>query len=196
LSTFREYINEGTNYRELDIEIPEAVDLIEKHCKPFLKMIKGTGGWLHRGVKKKSDVIMMRIISRLDRLPYDTDINMHNEMNQAFKEMFGWKARNGVFANTHGIWSHKDGVFFPIGKFRYVFSPEVGDLYSDRWQKESWGLTWKEYLKRKGYTNKGLGSFMSGGGNSEIMFDCRAYYLVKKSSRKELWEEMRERGLV
>jgi len=119
------YINES---REIDIDL---VNKIKNECKyyfenaRFLKKIYP----LYRGIKKK--FIWDIITPRTNRKPLDTDIKIHNLLDKEFKKQFGWKVRSqGVFCT--GGWPNRryGNVYyiFPVGKFEFVWSPDIRDL--------------------------------------------------------------------
>lgn len=70
---------------------------------------------------------------RSDRKPRDMPKDLHNLLDKTFLEMFGWKARSeGVFVTSGATWEgEKDSLFFPIGKFKYIWSPRINDLYME-----------------------------------------------------------------
>ena len=102
---------------------------IEKECKPWLTASKGYD--VYRGMWGKKDFDKIKV--RKDRRPLDTPLDVHNELDNIFKKHFGWKARSGGLlatgdrrvAGTYGE-AYK---IFPIGRFRFIWSNKVHDLY-------------------------------------------------------------------
>ncbi len=90
-------------------------------------------------------------MTRKNRKPLDTPIKLHNILDKMFQKKFGWKARSeGVFAAGKWYFSgSKDTyygdtyLFFPIGNFKYVWSPKIDDLYEDL----HWSIT--EFFRDK-----------------------------------------------
>ena len=129
---FQNYLIEGTKIKEWDYNPDEMVTLIKKNCKPFLRASKR---FIFRGIysdEVKSDGYQERT-SRKDRNPRNTQIHVHAAWDQYFFEKFGWKPRSeGVFAT--GSYETADdygngAIFFPIGRFEYIFSKKVVDIY-------------------------------------------------------------------
>jgi hypothetical protein len=145
----KQYINEAMT----DMEI---VDIIKKNCMPFLKEYKSSNcnSILWRGSSKPVSYIDKKK-TRLDgRNPKDTSEVLHSELNYEFKNVFGWKVRNGVFATANKYASEKYGkayMFFPIGKYKYVWSDKVHDLY----QKISGNEKFYNFIETDGYHNAG-----------------------------------------
>jgi hypothetical protein len=121
--------------------LPGAIlEKIEKECSEIIK-IYHFSGCLFRGVGFGGEqeigvnTGIYRIIPRMDRMPKDTSKEHHEMIDGLFKKKFGWGARSeGVFAipdidiaKTYG----KLCLFLPCNGFKYLYSPEYRDLYSD-----------------------------------------------------------------
>ena len=120
----KQYLKEGKDSKEI-------LAILYEDCFPFLKEIKGTDEFLYRGVSLSVSDILKRTTRLEDRRPKDTPEWMHEVLNNAFESKFGWPARNGVFATSDIDDAEKYGtayLFFPIGKYEYVWSPTVEDL--------------------------------------------------------------------
>jgi hypothetical protein len=66
-----------------------------------------------------------------NRKPRDTHPDVHNEMNRMFNEYHGAPFRNGLFVTGSLKEAKSYGeaiVIFPIGKFKYCWSPTITDL--------------------------------------------------------------------
>jgi hypothetical protein len=121
------YLHEDAH--ELD-QSAETKKKIHKECKPFLRASKGYSLW--RGMWNKGDKIGKYKV-RKDRKPLDTPADVHKELDIIFKRHFGWPARSSGLlttgdekvAATYG-YSYQ---IFPIGKFRFIWSEGVHDLY-------------------------------------------------------------------
>ena len=99
--------------------------------------------------------------------------------------MFGWKVRSGGMF-TYGaegfLYSH---YFFPIGNFKFVWSPKVKDLFDYLAElRRDLGILWSElkpidlsYILTT-YRKDNLCAALKGG-NSEIVFKCKEYYLLR-----------------
>ena len=114
----------------------ELVKVLMRDCAPFVSdlAIDNFANFLYRGSQKSfSGIISNKNKPRKDRKPRDTPMELHLRFDKLFQRKFGWKVRSsGVFA-TPDIYSVEEyGIFylfFPIGKYRYVWSPEISDLY-------------------------------------------------------------------
>jgi hypothetical protein len=127
MSRLQQYIlNEEEDFDEIK-------SLLLKNCKPFLR------DW-----KKRSDNLYLRRVlnqafsgsyiektARKNRKPRDTHPSIHNYWDKLFQKKFGWKARSeGVFAwITPTTTFYRENFFFPIGKYKILYSPNINDLY-------------------------------------------------------------------
>lgn len=119
-----------------DIELSKIPDILMKDCKPFIDEIrKGRKvGFLYRGTEKNI-LNLKKVKPRKDRKPKDMPEDLHKLFDKLFKKEFGWKARSeGTFvsgfigiATSYG----KPCLFFPIGNYKYIWSLEIEDLYSE-----------------------------------------------------------------
>jgi len=124
------YINEIKQFNYDDV-----IDALKKNCAPFLKELKQTGRkkFLFRGHQYASRTITKKK-TRQDRTPKDMDEKTSSYLDNLFKKKFGWFARSaGVFATADIGETYEYGkpfLFFPIGKYKYIWSPVVDDLYT------------------------------------------------------------------
>lgn len=169
----------------LNEEHDNIVKMIKANCKPWLSTIKpiiykNKGFIRYVGRKNKVETIK-RFTPRTDREPKDSSRELHDLFDSGFLERFGWKARSeGVFVwpsnnldtfNKDSLWT----FFYPIGEFKYIWSPRVKDLYNIQ------HLALEDpdkYLKT--YTDKNLFKSFKSDLNfgNEVMFKCNFYYLV------------------
>jgi len=122
---------------EVKITEPEQViDILKKDCIPFLKELKKTGRKkiLYRGYYDFNSGIITKKKTRNDRTPKDMDETTSEYLDNLFKKKFGWYARSaGIFATANVFDTYEYGkpfLFFPIGKYKYIWSPVVNDLYT------------------------------------------------------------------
>jgi len=197
------------NYIKKDKEI---LDKLKTDCKPFLKELN-KGGFLYRGTNKNFKDIE-KMVPRTDRLPLGTDMDVHIFLDKLFKKKFGWKVRSeGVFVNPNVYETTQYGrpyFFFPIGKYKYVWSPDVNDLtiYIEDEMEDAWAEYHDEYgyedewdeepeedepdeekmMKRTvdSYISKGL----INNKRNEMAFKCKSYYLVNINYEKLLEKEL------
>ena len=119
-------------------DIEYIVDNIKKKCGPFFKSAGPNGDFLFRGSRRSSvsdKRTVIKIIPRTDRRPLDTDLSLHEYLDELFKKYHGWNARSeGVFvtanrnaAKTYG----KPFIVFPIGSFKFLYNPDIKDLTTE-----------------------------------------------------------------
>lgn len=133
----KSYLTERSdNIKDNVNEINNILDMLKKDCKPFLNEYKRNKsmGFLYRGTNKPVGLIQ-KVTSRLEnRYPKDTPNELHDDLNFQFKRKFGWPVRNGIFTvgrtTTAGGYG-KAYIFFPIGKYSFVYSTSVPDLYTE-----------------------------------------------------------------
>jgi len=146
MSKFNEYLKET-------IEIKTQIgDMIQKNCQPYLKEIEKNNiiKFLYRGTDESIPDIRKKT-PRKNRKPRDTYQGLHDMMDDYFRKFYGWKARSeGVFVIGHRkpIRTNNYGkpyIFVPIGKYEYLWNPNVEDLYAETDNEtflpfEDWGL--------------------------------------------------------
>lgn len=138
----KQYIKEnirigGSNYTKEEVEdVKSWWPKVEKDCKDFLRELKkgGNNTFLLRGIRNADADIFIKH-SRSDRWPKDTGGEVHEAFDEAFQKLFGWKARseNSVFCSGKYNTVNNYGdvcIIFPIGRFRYLWSDNITDLYS------------------------------------------------------------------
>ena len=177
-----------------EILIDKYFDIIEKNCKKILSFYKVARNVFYRGSqadKISKDKILVKKKARLsNREPVNTQIAAHEYANEIFEDVFGWKVRNGVFATS----SEKEAkiygkkfIFFPIGDFKFVWSPQIQDAFGDT----IWFISkyhpddGKERIEKdiKGlYIDKDLKRAMDL--ESEVSFKCKEYYLLNDYNYK------------
>jgi hypothetical protein len=118
--------------------------MLVKNSKPFmiefLKNQRKSGfRWFWRGTDKQITEIG-KVTARKNRKPKDTPQKTHELLDALFFKKFGWKVRSeGIFTNPqpgtvmpYGAYAY---AFFPIGKYRYVWSDRVEDLFSQMYRE-------------------------------------------------------------
>jgi hypothetical protein len=169
--------------------IEDVVKVIKRDCKPFLKELEKVKnqGLLWRG-SNQNITEYKKIKTRKDRRPKDTPKDVHDILDELFFKKFGWKVRSeGVFAHkVKGVVDHYGipYIFFPIGKYRYVWHPKIKDLYNRidfdyKLQSKMYNLKKiKEFAENviEGYENSGLWIYFESK-SGEITFQCESYYL-------------------
>jgi hypothetical protein len=126
MTKFYNYLNEENDVDVLISILKNDVDLKQ------YKEIYSTQRFLWRGINKNVSVYTT-LKPRQDREPRDTLYSIHRAFDNSFQKKFGWKARsegvfvvgNKILARTYG----KPWIFIPLGKFKYIWSPTISDLY-------------------------------------------------------------------
>jgi len=158
--------------------------------KKFISLLKKNGEFFTRELSYDIDNIR-KYNTRTDRSPVDTDIEIHNYFNNGLYKKFGWKPRSeGVF-----VWNVEINeyayLFFPIGDFKYIYSPEVKDLYvtTNKIQRK-FDYTDEEYDKIiDTYKDSGIENVKH---RVEVVFKCKEYYLVDYSLDIKFNEVLKE----
>jgi hypothetical protein len=147
------YLTEADKYDNEYIGKKVIMPMLIKNCKPFLieflktqKRGSDTRGdwssgfkWFWRGTDKQITEIG-EVPRRINRKPKDTPKILHDIIDFQFFKKFGWAVRSqGVFTNPsrgkvlpYGAYAY---AFFPIGKYRYVWSDRVEDLFAEIYRR-------------------------------------------------------------
>ena len=187
MSKFYRYLKE-------DDELDKIWETLKKDCSEYLSILKKikADSLLYRGTRRRISDIIEKRKPRERRKPSDTPKVIHDELDELFKDEFGWEARSeGVFATSYISISSDYGepyLFFPADGFKFVWSPEIEDLFAEIKQREIADETGVDPdmdsedivnvleqivgLYRDDKLTKGI---MSG---HEVMFKCKYYYLV------------------
>jgi hypothetical protein len=195
---FNNFIQENT-----DISVEAARQMIFDDCNPFRQLAgahnlyRGKKGPLliKHGTKDYMIQTIKTIYPRNDRKPTDTPVEYHELLDDKFESKFGWRARSeGVFATSDYGQATAYGhvyLFFPIGSFKFIWSPKIRDLYMEideiaddvRSVGEDEDVIRKAVIigidhMAKTYTDSSLKMAVKSG--HEIMFKCNSYYLVNE----------------
>lgn len=133
-------------------ESQELSDYLIEHCKPFFSKSDENPLLLLRGVSRlpaNKFPIMLSIDGnerecieaqvRKDRQPLTTGAEDHEIMDKWFEENFNHKFRSKAlfcvgsdtpFSDING-YGHIALAIFPIGDFKFVWSPKIQDAYND-----------------------------------------------------------------
>ena len=161
MKKYNNYLNENITDGQLK--------LIFENCKYFFENWKGD--IIYRASNDEPfDKQIVRLKTIKDRKPSNTPINIHNKLNDLFLKLFGWKVRNGVFTTQDENYWEKIGIyaenyiFLPIGKYEYVYSNKIYDLYENVdkiFYQGVFDFTYKniEYNPRD-YTKRGSNLFL------------------------------------
>jgi hypothetical protein len=179
---------------EIHSDAQWIMERLSKDCKPFLNLIGSevTKYKLYRGMPfmKKADSMTKKQIRLDDRKPMSSAQVKHDRYNHFFQEEFGAPFRNALFATGSFRMAQYYGapfMVFPIGKFEWLWSPDVNDMALDiRWpavggqinvppSQEVVDDKLPAYAYRHNYD---LPKAIKSG--NEIMIRCKEYYAVKK----------------
>lgn len=184
-------------------DIKEVLSIIEQKCNPFLKQVN-TSQLLYRGSLSSivGEPYDIRNVKK-NRIPTDMPLEIHSILDQWFQEKFNHKFRsNATFVTSARKIAAMYGdpyAFFPIGDFKFVWSPEVDDLFGNLQRfirtklnqnpefnslrnalandkKQTFEYV-KKFINNAKYTNKNLTNAATS--NNEIMIHCDQYVVVK-----------------
>jgi len=171
-----QYITES---KEQDIS--KFIKNVKKDCKPWLSAIKNcTNKVIYRGYVGK---FIDKKNVRTDRKPKDMPPALHKELDSIFYEKFGWKPRSeGLFVSPHiyvgATYGNSGGVCFPTGKFKFVWNPDVHDLFAMIQRHHDGESTVGDYIL-EGYRDKDICRALST--MTEIMIKCKSYHIIDYS---------------
>ncbi len=199
---FSDYINE-----EYDV-FYEIRDILIKNCKLFLKEFGKpyvAGKYIWRGIMDpfgNNDYIIKN--ARTNRKPRFIDVELHKELSRVSKKLWGWDMRTeGVFTGSNDIANRfgKPGVFFPFGSYKYVYSKEYEDAYSEY---NMFDIKYKneivnkiENIYKNDYKTSGLPNELRKKSSFEAIFKCDKYMIVKHFNlRRAIYEALKELKII
>lgn len=146
------HLNESFTLDDVD----DIIMTIRRDCQPFLQEFNMNFP-VYRGTHKDFEGSLLRVRSRTKRVPRDTPKHLHKLLDDILYRKFGWKARSeGVFVSKDrksiGSYGYPHMVF-PKGKYKYVWSPEIKDLYRSI---RTDVIAEIDELNRKGYTTRDI----------------------------------------
>lgn len=119
------------------IEIDMLRQQIRKQCQPYLRAVKGNFGHraMYRGMEGVSNFRLYRTLPlRSNRNPVSSSIQLHDILDSTIETLAGFKARsNSLFVTGNILNAQEYGetfLIFPIGDFKFVWSPLIADAYS------------------------------------------------------------------
>lgn len=183
---------------ESDDRLKESIDIINDQCQPYLRDLRAVKikKLMYSGRRYTVDHGIKNV--RTDRRPSDTDIKTHNLMDDLFFEKFGFRARsNAVFTTGDATTASQYGTIFsiwPIGGYKFIYSPAVPDLYMHLQKPSAWSpkgilkniqklfasddqdMTNKLKILVDTYKHDSIHNAIKS--NSEIMINCEKYLAV------------------
>ena len=138
----------------LENETEFNIEQFMKDCSYFISLSGGKP--LFHG-SRNIPASFEKVHFRPRKMPRDNNLVVHNAANDLFDKNFDHPFRNGLFctgsynqARTYG----KVAVIFPIGKFEWLSSPDLHDLYfkydstKGELYRSSKDITWAEITDR------------------------------------------------
>lgn len=199
--------------QDIDLESVNIAARIARDCQPFLKQSgfdPSDGG---TGIFRGQDRIpnLFRKFQSRTRKPVDSADDIHDALDRALNTLTGIKYRShGVFATGDKREASSYGkacMFFPIGDFKFCWSPMIEDAYTvfdSGFNHHEPSSVTRGYIKasyandREEYVNE-LEDFISSGRagyrtdnlpvsrdkKHEIMFSCKEYYLLDYAGSRD-----------
>lgn len=203
---FTQYLVEEQN--QVFEELQQAAARVAKYCQPYLKELNWdieTALELRRGMKGQDQTFFVNN-THTNRKPTDTPQVVHDFIDQWFEQNFGCKFRStGMFATGEQSSASYYGFpykVFPIGRFKYVWSPNVKDLYGRLQNRISSKLQHsmnridnqeqlyydqqdviEEVLHEVDYRDHSLDQAIES--HAEIMFCVDQYFALKLNNKRE-----------
>jgi hypothetical protein len=117
--------------------LEQVLAQIKRDCKPFLSKADKA---LWRGINGKSSSLrelsdgIYRGTARTDRMPRDSNTQIHKIVDDALEKHFGIRGRSqSLFVTTNPNVADSYGklhLIFPIGQFKILWSPYIYDVFS------------------------------------------------------------------
>jgi hypothetical protein len=209
---FKEFLSEE-NIEDFDM------DKFVNDCAPYLAQIEGVKRHelLKHGSRSGPDDWGIKKHERRSG-PRDSDVRLHTAINDFFEEKFDWIARtDALFTTSHWQDAHGYGVVylvFPIGKFQYLWSPDIDDLWAetckirskvdnryityDDAKEKALCLTIDKVKESRWFFNKGLKQAMAA--RNEIMLKSltERYYFIETNTdfTYAFLKELQQRGWI
>jgi len=181
---------------------------IQKECSQIIKLYQKENRVFYRGVTSYPQWWKPKKVRIRSRIPKDTPKGTHLWLNDYFKKRFGWPGRNGVLATPRRYTANYYAggndenvyVFCPVNRYKFIYNPEISDLYdtlpqelkrpnpnleikldtpeeAEKVYSDISGTNVDYFNKRmKKYTDKNLKNALTMG--VEVMFNTKQYYLL------------------
>lgn len=179
--TFKQFISESAG---------TLVEMIQRDCKPFLEQCGGHA--IYRGIARANKLnyseltidggedtqFWDRRYVRKNRKPLHTAPEKSKEIDNAMEKTFGWRPRSeGLFVSGYDLsFAYgKSNLIFPIGEFKFVWSPHVMDLWTAAGGR-NFNQTLEDFVQRSQYKDTDLKDAI--GSQHEIMIGCESYYAI------------------
>ena len=134
---------------------PEQLKLIQTHCQPFLKLVGNNINdyRLYRGAPPKHEDVQqitdgVRLIKRQHQ--QNPKLDRHDRgFDNMFVEKYGIPFRSEMYVTgdfSTALGYGDTSIIFPVGEFRFAWSPEVYDLIVS-FRKEAFNMGWRDLDK-------------------------------------------------
>lgn len=169
-------------------------------CEEYINILRNgePGCFLLRAINTHEIDIKICHSAIKNRKPTGMPPKIHAKLNEHFEPIFTWPVRNGVF--TYGVRDNLKDIktvygttylFFPIGKFKYVYDPEIFDLYASYTEFVTGSDSdIDSFINSISYSDKNINRAMSNiireKKSAEIIINCEKYYLVSLKYVDEL----------
>ena len=185
-------------------ELKKGIALIKRDCQPYLSQVSDPMK-LRRGVSRTTQKIdpdgtpvFNKKKAHLDnRYPRGSYMSVHHDIvNEYFTKTFGFPFRNGVMAIGDQIKASEFGTdvaIFPIGEFKFLWSPRVRDLNN---AISDWSLNFNirdskniiNKMKKVGYRTTDLQKAIDS--KNEIMIWAEEYYTLDNTVDRMLVKKL------
>ena len=183
---------------EAKVSAAGIVDRIEQDCQPYLQIIGDNVSAfpMYRGMEEHEMILRKQV--RLDnRKPWSSAQIKHERYNQYFEDTFGQPFRNSLFVSGDYEMAAYYGApyaIFPIGKFDWLWSPQVNDMALDiRWPPVGGHVnvppSQEAVIDKLQTLDYNMNSDLKGAivtGN-EIMIRCKEYYALSQQVFRTLY---------
>lgn len=115
-------------------------NILQLYCKDYIDTLSHCkkGYFLYRGYQYPIANIKLFKHKLSNRAPLHTPRKVHDEINNFYLPLFGWKIRNGAFCYgmnaleniPYDLGYGTNFLFFPTGSFEYAYDPNIFDLYA------------------------------------------------------------------
>lgn len=174
----------------VDDDLEYFWEKLRKDCKPIIKVYSNPAstGFMYRGSYKSTPGII-EVTPRANRRPMSIHPKVQLTLDSFFKDKFGVAPRaSGVFCtgsySTAGQYGSSLYSVWPIGKFKFLWSKTISDLFEEIYDDNQNWMYWidnpdklKKYVDT--YTDKDILSAIKSG--HEIMLLVKKYYMILAS---------------
>lgn len=121
---FKEFILEDSEF---------SAELILRDCSKWIEATKLSSAKAWHGTGGSGGAEVKLIKNRYRESPSNSSKTLHDAANRILKDKFGWQPRmEGLFVSGDVDMAQSYGyehLVFPKGDFKFVWSPEIQDLY-------------------------------------------------------------------